>query len=1124
MRFKRGFFKSVSVVIASVLVAGFLSSSPAVAAESVTAKIKTSHPYIYASSADFAAINERAKTDADTVKVRDRVMSTANRLLDLPVEPYSKPDGIRLLSVSKKIKDRSLALGMAYQLTGDTRYAERLWKELENVSKYPDWNTAHFLDTAEMTHAVAIGYDWGYNYFSVAQRDTVKNALLNKGLKPALTIYESANGTKDWLGNQNIVNNAGIGIGALAVGPEPSGVTEKILQFSTVDVKKGMEMFNPDGGFSEGVSYWKYSVEFAVYFTAALKSSTGSDYGLAASPGFKEAGLFPLYAVGPDVDNGTAFNYGDTDSNTQPYVPEFYFLGKLFNDPVYNYLAYKSNMPSSSPFALLWFDPSAVRTPPSSAGLPLDKVFSKAAVSVSSSGLNQTDATSVATKSRGELHYHDDTDVGDFVMSALGEPWAVELGKDQYTYAGLDTYKSRWDFYRKRAEGQNTMVFNAEQKTKYDQVPQQIIPFTKTASSPEKAFTVADYTVSTVNNERKASPQTAASWKRGVMLFDNRQQVLIQDEIVGSPNLTSSWWFMHTQASIQVAADGKSAVLSKPNGKKLLARLISSDSSLTFLSMPAEALPTSDAAPKETANTGYRKLAVNVKGNKTFTLAVQLTPLREDTVTPAAEKITPLSQWSVVPGERASVKDIKVDGKSLTDFSSKNLSYDVTAQQKGIPKITVDKLNTSDVVNITQPTNFFGKAKVSVTSTGKQKVTYTIFFHNTDLPVSKVTASKLYTAADVPENTLDGNTSTKWAAWKEQWIQYEFSKVMPVENLEVFWGGDGVRIFNYKILVSSDNVTWQTAASRSYPAPVGWETIPVNQSGRYVRIVIDGDSQSFYRTVNEVKFSRKLPPAPASDSVVSSIKLTSPVGPVVKGQTRQLKLVGVNNVNVSQTVAATKVVFTSTNPAVATVNSSGLVTGASAGIATVYATYFDSVNRIQAYAPFRVTVTDPNLVQVKPFADVGVQGGDKANTVLTASSILVKTTSWDVKTDRKAYFQFTIPKRDGKKIVSAQLVLYPQVAEVGKTFSALDFYAVNATVSESATTYNNRPVFGQVLGKADVTTAISPVTVDVTSYVAGKTTSYATFGVDQLSSTEKVVVSVPDRTTEYSPVLNVVFG
>lgn len=1124
MRFKRGFFKSISVIIASAVVAGVLSSYPAAAAESVTAKIKTAHPYIYASAADFSAINERAKTDSDTAKVKDRVMSTANRLLDLPVEPYNKPDGIRLLSVSKKIKDRSLTLGMAYQLTGDTRYSERLWKELENVSNYPDWNPKHFLDTAEMTHAVAIGYDWGYNYFSVAQRDKIKNALLVKGLKPALTVYESAGGTKDWLGNQNIVNNAGIGIGALAIGSEPSGVTEKILQFSTVDVKKGMEMFNPDGGFSEGVSYWKYSVEFAAYYTAALQSATGSDYGLSMSPGFKQAGLFPLYAVGPDLDNGTAFNYGDTDSDTQPYVPEFYFLGKLFNDPVYNYLAYQNNMPSSSPFVLLWFNPSAVRTPPSSAGLPLDKVFSKAAVSVSSSGLNQKNATFVATKSRGELHYHDDTDVGDFVMSASGEPWAVELGKDQYTYAGLDTYKSRWDFYRKRAEGQNTMVFNAEQKSKYDQVPQQIIPFTKTAASPEKAFTVADYTVSTVNNEMKASPQTVSSWKRGIMLFDNRQQVLIQDEVVGSPNLTSSWWFMHTQASVQVASDGKSAVLSKPNGKKLLARLISSDSSLTFLSMPAEALPTSDAAPKETLNTGYRKLAVNVKGDKTFTLAVQLTPLKEDTATPVAEKIVPLNQWSVVSGERAGLKDIKVDGKSLTDFSSKNLTYDVSVQQKGTPKITVDKLNTSDFVSVTQPTNFFGKAKISVTSAGKQKVVYTIFFHNTNLPVSKVTASKLYTAVDVPENTLDGDTSTKWAAWKEQWIQYEFSKVMPVENLDVFWGGDGVRIFNYKILVSSDNVSWQTAATRSYPAPVGWETIPVNMSGKYVRIVIDGDSQSFYRTVNEVKFTRKLVAAPASDSVVSSIKLTNPVGPVVKNQTRQLKLSGVNNVNVSQPLAASKVVFTSTNTTVATVNSAGLVTGKAAGSATVYATYFDSVNRIQAYAPFRVTVTDPNLVQVKPVADVGVQGGDKANTVLSASSILVKTTPWDIKTDRKAYFQFDIPKRDGKKIVSAQLVLYPQITEVGKTVSGLDFYAVDGTVSESITTYNNRPVFSQTLGKASVTAAVSPTSVDVTSYVVSKTTSSVTFGVDQLSATEKVVVSVPDRTTEYSPVLNVVFG
>ena len=35
-------------------------------------------------------------------------------------------------------------------------------KELRAAAAFPDWNPSHFLDTAEMTHAFAIGYDWLY--------------------------------------------------------------------------------------------------------------------------------------------------------------------------------------------------------------------------------------------------------------------------------------------------------------------------------------------------------------------------------------------------------------------------------------------------------------------------------------------------------------------------------------------------------------------------------------------------------------------------------------------------------------------------------------------------------------------------------------------------------------------------------------------------------------------------------------------------------------------------------------------------------------------------------------------------------------------------------------------------
>ncbi|MEZ5136339.1 MAG: hypothetical protein R2699_15110 [Acidimicrobiales bacterium] len=51
-------------------------------------------------------------------------------------------------------------LGLVWLVEGDPAYAARGWAELEALIAFPDWNPIHFLDTAEMTHAVAVGYDW----------------------------------------------------------------------------------------------------------------------------------------------------------------------------------------------------------------------------------------------------------------------------------------------------------------------------------------------------------------------------------------------------------------------------------------------------------------------------------------------------------------------------------------------------------------------------------------------------------------------------------------------------------------------------------------------------------------------------------------------------------------------------------------------------------------------------------------------------------------------------------------------------------------------------------------------------------------------------------------------------
>src|SRR5262249_32265285 len=138
-----------------------------------------------------------------------------------------------LLDQSRTAKDRMYYLGLAWWLTGDNNYAERAWTELSTMADntaFPDWNPAHFLDVAEFTHAAAIGYDWFYNYWTQARRDTIRTAIINKGLTAGLSEYTSNVGWQRTTGNNwNLVCNGGLGMGALAVGSESESMVEDIL-------------------------------------------------------------------------------------------------------------------------------------------------------------------------------------------------------------------------------------------------------------------------------------------------------------------------------------------------------------------------------------------------------------------------------------------------------------------------------------------------------------------------------------------------------------------------------------------------------------------------------------------------------------------------------------------------------------------------------------------------------------------------------------------------------------------------------------------------------------------------------------------------------------------------------
>jgi hypothetical protein len=315
------------------------------------------------------------------------VVKNADAMLGAPVVTYAKPDGVRLLDTSRTVLDRSYTLVVAWKVSGDARYVERLQRDLDAAASFPDWNPDHFLDTAEMTHAFAVAYDWGYSYWDSAERARLRAAIVDKGLAPSQKVY-AATSVNDapyryggnWAmraDNINLVVNSAMAMGALAVaGETTSEVPQQVLQDSAVSIRTGLQAYAPDGGFKEGPTYWEYATRYLTAFLRSLKLATGSDYGLAAAPGLAQTAGFMEAMTGP---GGQYYGFGDSVTQFQP-AAAYAGLAAVFGDA--NRMALAGSVKSSgfAPLQLLLRDPALAAGAGAGVPTPLQNTFTAAGV------------------------------------------------------------------------------------------------------------------------------------------------------------------------------------------------------------------------------------------------------------------------------------------------------------------------------------------------------------------------------------------------------------------------------------------------------------------------------------------------------------------------------------------------------------------------------------------------------------------------------------------------------------------------------------------------------------------------------------------------------------------------
>ncbi|MFQ6035695.1 MAG: heparinase, partial [Sedimentisphaerales bacterium] len=114
------------------------------------------HPRLMLKDEDLKALKEQYKKDEVLQKCLGDVLQQADSYTKKPMLTYRKI-GPRLLHVSRECLHRIYALCLAYRWTGEKKYARKAVDNLLTVCAFKDWNPSHFLDTAEMSHAVGLG-------------------------------------------------------------------------------------------------------------------------------------------------------------------------------------------------------------------------------------------------------------------------------------------------------------------------------------------------------------------------------------------------------------------------------------------------------------------------------------------------------------------------------------------------------------------------------------------------------------------------------------------------------------------------------------------------------------------------------------------------------------------------------------------------------------------------------------------------------------------------------------------------------------------------------------------------------------------------------------------------------
>lgn len=532
-------------------------------ADAIAALGKKAHPRLILKPNDdvFARIKQATATNELLAAAVRHMREYADMTLAVKPDPY-KLDGRRLWS--QPCTARTFSLAQMWKMTGDRRYLDRLETELRAIAAYPDWNPPHFIDTALFAFDFAIAYDWLYDDWSPEMRDVLAKALIEKALR-------AAEPDAFWIHNGNNWSQAclcGMLAAAIAIAEREPELARVHIDNAVSFLHEPVEAYAPCGAFPEGVGYWIFATTYQIFAIESLRSAFGTDFGLIDEPGFRATAIFPDMMTGP---SGLLFNHSDSGKVRSKSAPLWWFARELGRPDVTTAerkiaLASYAAVPGETAghrcdncfIPLIWM--VDVPTGSTASKTPLSWWSgSSVPVTIQTASRDDPDAIWVAMKGGTAQASHAHADQGSFVLDALGERWAEDLGGESYGIGeakhGMKFWDSsnespRWKYFRLGPQGHNLVTIEGE-------------------TANVGGFAALNFCRCWKRDaicHLSAIHPSASNAKRTGSLAEDGKSYVIHDAFGGVKPGTVLVWRMNTYAKPKI--DGRAVVLEK-NGKRL---------------------------------------------------------------------------------------------------------------------------------------------------------------------------------------------------------------------------------------------------------------------------------------------------------------------------------------------------------------------------------------------------------------------------------------------------------------------------------------------------------------------------------------------------------------------------